>query len=68
MASLIEEADITLLCPTGLTFGQMSQLLSQRHVSLRGRQVFYRVRNPSQVCSVPLNKFSFLSFLFLPTA
>ncbi|EIE19840.1 hypothetical protein COCSUDRAFT_58077 [Coccomyxa subellipsoidea C-169] len=48
MASLIEEADITLLCPTGLTFGQMSQLLSQRHVSLRGRQVFYRVRDPSQ--------------------
>lgn len=53
MDFLIKDADITLLCPAGLTFLQLSQLLTQRHASLRGRQVYYRLRGSAQVCSVP---------------
>ena len=53
MEFLIKDADITLLCPAGMTVGQLSQLLTQRHTCLRGRQVYYRLRRPSQVCSVP---------------
>ncbi|KAK9902834.1 hypothetical protein WJX75_008005 [Coccomyxa subellipsoidea] len=48
MAFLIKDADIMLLCPAGLTFLQLSQLLTQRHASLRGRQVYYRLRGSAQ--------------------
>ncbi|BDA51323.1 probable E3 ubiquitin-protein ligase RING1 at N-terminal half [Coccomyxa sp. Obi] len=48
MDYMVKDADITLLCPAGMTAEQLDQMLTQRHTCLRTRRIFYRISNPVQ--------------------
>lgn len=49
MESLVEDEDIVLLCPRQLSTRALTQLLTQRHLSLHGWQLYYHLRNAIQV-------------------
>ncbi|CAL8466322.1 g5858 [Coccomyxa elongata] len=48
MDYMVRDADITLLCPAGMTAEKLDHVLTQRHTCLRTRRIYYRICNPVQ--------------------